>query len=619
MFLNSTNNEDKKINWLRIIVASFFIVLLFIITSYFVFEENYKNRIYPGVRLSDIDLSGLSRLQAKEKIAKRINDIEENGIKFTYDNHNTIITPIVSSLEGDLAYQIINFNKEEAIEKVFNFGRSTGIINDVKVKLIAIKTGININIPVKIESEEVEKILAENFKQFEQNGQNARLVATSSKGWARRIDFSIKKEQTGYKLNFKKATSQLEKNLSKLDNTSIEIAVKKDIPAINKSDCLNIEKTAQELIALAPITLKYEKKEWLIEKAILADWLQLKKGVNDKVVIDLNDDKIKKYLDDFVAVELNQPAVNARFEVKDNRVINFVTSADGKKVNNLKTISILRKQFLTEKLKESKIIVEVEKSKISTGDVNDLGIKELIGTGHSNFVGSSKNRIHNITTGSNSLSGVIIKPGEEFSLMKTLGEINKKSGYLPELVIRGNKTIPEYGGGLCQVGTTLFRTVLKTGLPVTQRRNHSYRVSYYEPAGTDATIYDPWPDFRFINDTKNHILILYRIDGNDIYFDFWGTKDGRQVEMTDPTIYNITKPGKTKLIETTDLKPGEKKCTERAHNGADAYFDYKVTYLNKEIKETRFKSHYSPWRAVCLIGVEKLSKDKASSTPETVK
>ena len=184
-------------------------------------------------------------------------------------------------------------------------------------------------------------------------------------------------------------------------------------------------------------------------------------------------------------------------------------------------------------------------------------------------------------------------------------EVNEKTGYFQELVIKGNKTIPEYGGGLCQIGTTLFRAALASGLPITSRQNHSYRVVYYEPAGTDAAVYIPNPDVRFINNTNNYILIQVRIQKNLIYFDFWGTKDGRIASTTTPVVYNIVKPTPTKTIETTDLAPGVKKCTEHAHNGADAYFDYTVTYADNSTNtpiQKRFKSHYIPWQEVCLIG-----------------
>jgi vancomycin resistance protein YoaR len=244
---------------------------------------------------------------------------------------------------------------------------------------------------------------------------------------------------------------------------------------------------------------------------------------------------------------------------------------------------------------------------------NDFRIKEIIGTGHSRFAGSPVNRRHNIKVGAASLHGLLIKPGEDFSLLKALGTIDDTTGYRTELVIKGDKTVPEFGGGLCQIGTTVFRTALASGLPISERRNHSYRVAYYEPAGTDATIYDPAPDFRFVNDTGNYILIQARLAGDDLYFDFWGVRDGRVATATAPTIYNIVKPEPTKIIETTELAPGEKKCTESSHNGADAYFDYTVTYpegaTTTPVQTRRFNSHYIPWQAVCLVGVA------ATSTP----
>jgi vancomycin resistance protein YoaR len=186
-----------------------------------------------------------------------------------------------------------------------------------------------------------------------------------------------------------------------------------------------------------------------------------------------------------------------------------------------------------------------------------------------------------------------------------------------ELVIKGDKTTPEYGGGLCQVGTTTFRVALNTGLPIIERRNHSYRVSYYEPAGTDATIYDPSPDLKFVNDTAGHILIQTKITGNTLRFEFWGTSDGRQVTQTKPEIYNITQPGPTKIVETQELAPGQKKCTESAHAGADTVFYRTITYMSGEKKEETWKSHYVPWQAVCLVGVEKPAEPSITETEST--
>jgi vancomycin resistance protein YoaR len=142
-------------------------------------------------------------------------------------------------------------------------------------------------------------------------------------------------------------------------------------------------------------------------------------------------------------------------------------------------------------------------------------------------------------------------------------------------------------------------------------------VSYYEPAGTDATIYGPHPDYRFINDTGNHILIQTHIEGDELVYEFWGTKDGRIATQTTPVVYNITSPPPTKYIETLDLSVGKVKCTERAHKGADTSFDYSVAYPDGGVRDVTFNSHYRAWQEVCLIGVEKLTEPEELKTSET--
>jgi hypothetical protein len=123
-------------------------------------------------------------------------------------------------------------------------------------------------------------------------------------------------------------------------------------------------------------------------------------------------------------------------------------------------------------------------------------------------------------------------------------------------------------------------------------------------------------------------LINAYIVGDDATFEFWGTKDGRKTQFEgvntvsaiadlQPRIYNISSPPAMKLVETLDLPPGKKKCTETAHAGADADFTYNVTYASGETKSEVFRSHYRPWQAVCLVGVEKLSEPVPETPPST--
>jgi len=140
---------------------------------------------------------------------------------------------------------------------------------------------------------------------------------------------------------------------------------------------------------------------------------------------------------------------------------------------------------------------------------------------------------------------------------------------LPELVIKENKTIPEYGGGLCQIATTNFRAALNSALPITERQSHSYAVQYYDPQGTDAAIYIPHPDLKFHNNTKNYILIQTSIYNNILTFEFYGTKDGRSVHFEGP--------------EYWDQKPDK---------SFKAKYSQIIIYPDKSEKKSTFYSYY---------------------------
>ena len=624
MFNFNTEKKYSHSRWLLTAAIVFVIGAVLAASLYLIFEQKYKNKIYPGITMGGADLSGKTIEQAMAIINKKINKINQDGIIFYYEENKTTIMPIISAMGPDLAYEIINFNTEKNINSAFGFGRDYNFFVNLQNKIYAAAFKRPIAFNVGVNEKEIKQILEKNFSKFEIPAENAELTYKKQTllGGMENIQFIVSEEKLGKTIDYGKAIVRLKKRLARLNSDPIELFTKTDYPKIYKKDALNIESQARKILDIAPIALKYENNEWEISKEQLAPWLALRanpdyensKTKEDKIIVGLAAADVEAYLREEIAPAINKEPVEAKFEIKNGRVMEFQASRDGVKLDIKDSLEKIKSTIAIGAGGEIALTTKKLKSKNSIGEVNNFGVKEIIGTGESDFSGSPKNRRHNIAVGAETLNGILIKPGEEFSLIGALGKIDAQTGYLPELVIKGGATIAEYGGGLCQIGTTVFRAALKSGLSITQRRNHSYRVSYYEPAGTDATIYNPWPDFRFANDTDSHILIQSRIEGDKIYFDFWGAKDGRAIKQTDPVIYNITKPGPTKLIETLDLPPGKKKCTERAHNGADAYFDYKVAYADGEVKEKRFSSHYVPWREVCLIGVEKLSKENDTAT-----
>ena len=127
-----------------------------------------------------------------------------------------------------------------------------------------------------------------------------------------------------------------------------------------------------------------------------------------------------------------------------------------------------------------------------------------------------KNRVYNIRLACKRLDGHIVKAGQEFSFNNKMGKMGEAEGYKKALGFdsNGNK-IKVFGGGLCQISSTLYNSVLIARLKVTERHAHSRRV-YYVPKNKDATIFYGGPDFKFINNTDSNIMICATTDGYSV-------------------------------------------------------------------------------------------------------
>lgn len=607
----------KKISFF--FLYAILVLLIFLLLTYFILEERFNNQIYPNVYFAGVDLSGLSRDEAQDLIEKKVAQFEDKGVKIKLKEQEMTWYNLASSFDPDLAFTPVLYNISTSSNQAYLIARD-GTWLEVFHKIRTLFFDTNLTLDFSSNPEELKKMVQENFSSLENPSQDAALVFKEEYvNGEKKIIFSTTGESDGYEIDYNLFLADFSDRLSNLDNSDINLKLVETKAKIHLSDISSLPKQAEEIANLAPFELKSieKKKTFNISRLEFASWLK----VSDDLKIGLDKEKVTKFFDENIAKQINQEALQPKIELNGDRVSIFEPGRDGLILDYEASILAIEEAVAKKDLTNISLVTKVETiEKVS--QANDLGIFELIGSGHSNFAGSPANRRHNIRTGASKLHGLIIKPGEEFSLVGSLGKVDGSTGYLQELVIKDNKTIPEYGGGLCQIATTMFRAALGTGLPITERRNHSYRVSYYEPAGTDATIYMPRPDLKFRNDTGNNILIQARFEGyNDIYFDFWGKSDGRTATTTYPVIYNIVKPGPTQIIETTDLKPGEKKCTEKAHSGADAYFDYTVIYNqgkeNENKVETRFSSKYVPWREVCLVGVEPKTETASSTATST--
>ncbi len=314
-----------------------------------------------------------------------------------------------------------------------------------------------------------------------------------------------------------------------------------------------------------------------------------------------------------LAQEIDVPVQDALFQFTSGKVTAFRASHPGVLVNQEEA----RTRFFEAATEASyfqnrqitiPLPVGVINPAITTEMVNSFGIKELIGSGYSEFAGSIPGRVHNVVLAASRLNGVLIKPGETFSFNRTIGDISAATGYQTAYIIKDGRTVLGDGGGVCQVSTTLFRAALAAGLPITERHAHAYRVSYYEQAGykpgLDATIFSPSVDFQFTNDTPGYILIQAKPDTKNLTltFELYGTRDGRAAEIVNHVVGAAIPPPPPLYQDDPTLAPGAVRQVDYAAWGAKASFVYRVTRDGEVINEQTFVSSFRPWQAVYLRG-----------------
>lgn len=397
-----------------------------------------------------------------------------------------------------------------------------------------------------------------------------------------------------------------------------EIIIKK----INNYDLENAEKIPVKTVGILPS--EEEKKSGLqAAEKLLGKQLELK-GEGEAIVVDEKtliswvnftgggqEGKISDFVNN-LAASYKKEAQDAVFRFEEGKVVEFRAAQEGYSVDIEKLKNEIYRSFSEWVNSEAKIIsvdmplVKVQ-AKISTAEVNNLGIKELLGQGSSSFKHSSANRNFNVERGASIVNRILVAPGETFSFLKNLGEVTLENGYRKEYVIRQGKTELDVGGGICQVSTTLFRAILDAGLNITQRQAHAYRVHYYEEdskPGFDATVFIPSPDLKFVNDTGSYLLIQSKYDGvnKKLTYEIYGTSDGRETVISNYKQWDASPAPPDVWVDDPTLPMGKVVKDESPVPGLKTAFDWTVTRNGEIIHQKTFTSSYTPWAAVYRRG-----------------
>lgn len=604
--VTNTSIKSTYMSWpLQIIIALCLGVVLFGLFAgiYLVsYEVNHRDTIFPGVNMSGVDLSGLTIDEAAQVIHEQLSYPSKGRLLVTDQEQNWLYTPQQVGL---------NIDPLASAKKAFEVGRSKGLLTSIRNQLQARQNGVSIS-PVIIYDQRIAYRALQNIA----NQVNQPVIEASVAVNGTQVQAIP--GQIGIQVDIPKSMAMLEQPLLALQDGVVPLVISETNPQI--MDAGPAAELAEAILS-QPLTLRLPEPgddagPWTITPEELAKFLVINKeenGDSAEITIGLNKQQLTIYLAS-LAPKLKVDPVNARFIFNDDtRLLEVIEPATiGRTLNVDASADHINDQLLSGE-HDITLLVDLNEPEVTDDRAGDsLGITELVYAETSYFYGSDPERVQNIAAASKRFHGLLIPPGETFSMAEALGNISLENGYAEALIIVGNQTIKGVGGGVCQVSTTLFRTAFFAGFPIVERHPHAYRVGYYEQkrdgsrdsrlAGLDATVFVPIVDLRFTNDTPYWLLMETYMGNYSLTWKFYSTKDGRSVEWQTSGLTNIVEAPEPLYRENPELDKDEIKQVDYEADGAYIRVDRTVYRDGGVHFSDVITTQYRPWQAIFEYG-----------------
>ena len=506
--------QKNKTNTKRIILIFICIQLVLVFGAVIYFTSRLTtDTAYSGIIFNGEDIGGMSRKEFTDKINKYNEELEKYNIHITDNNGQTTLASI------NLKEISVRYNADEITNDVFKEGREGSVIERLK----------------KISKISKDKIYVSMFEPQPES------------------DIYITPQYDEEKLNYK--ITDLKAAMS---NSVKDHVVYKD----------DESRTLKIIAGQRGLTVNENKlKEVLINE--IGKIALLMGGANNTVmsvdIKEVSNETDPAPMDiDAIYEKYNTKEKNAKYEREGDRIV-VIPEVRGERIDPADLAYVQRLIESAGSDAEGKVYdipIKYVTPATSAGSLPTPRYNDVICEFSTSFTKSTSNRKTNIKKATDAINGKILLPGEEFSFNRDVGNTTQELGYLPAPGMLAGERVETYGGGVCQVSTTLYNACIKGGLDITKRFAHSETVSYANKGMDAAVAFDAGKDLAFKNNLDYPIKIEGKISGDTVTFKILGiNKNGNvkyefEVELVDSysnndknyekyTTYRTVKEGST--------------------------------------------------------------------------
>ena len=553
-----------------------------------------EGRVLPGVDVGGVDLAGLSRSAAGNKLRASLPSLSTGNLTVEVAGQ----TETIPYSDFDRDYDI-NFMLNQAL----GLGQGSNFIDQLREQVAILINGVSVQPTMTWNNDELSMRVAA----LAASAQVAPVDAAIS-----RIDgrYVVTPSQDGVSVDLERAVTMAMAAVNNLSPVSTQITVEGThvAPTVTTEQARAAADKAEAVVANG-LSLSGENLSTTIDPDILRGWVYLNEVSLGDWQLSIAPEPIAQYLAAYAATT-DIPPTNATFGFQGGNV-SVIPSAPGRaldiQASTANVLAALQQRADGQNAGQATLALAVVEPEFDTAQAQALASRvTLIGTWTTHYTPQVSNGHGvNIQIPTSTIDGYVVQPGERFDFLTAIGPITSppyvEGGVLIHGQIREDGAI---GGGMCSCSTTLFNAALRAGLQIDARGNHSIYISRY-PVGLDATVWMSGGSRRtmaFTNDTGYPVLIKGINERTKVTFELYGINDGRTVELQEPRVENVVKAGA--WFEFTDnLAPGVRRKEQDAYDSFDSW----VTRIVRDaqgnvIHEDTFFSHYKKLDAITLVG-----------------